>query len=149
MESSLPNINGTTTKGADLKGKVLLMMNNDPSDDPELFAGKRRLYYGRWDYKYQMAARQGAAGAIIIHTTPSAGYPFQVVQRSWTGEQFQLKDKPGPHLEMAGWFTEDAARGCGSVRSRLGCLAEVGRVARFQAGFPGNSAVGCSEVRRA
>ena len=60
----------------DLKGKVLLMMNNDPDWDPKLFAGKRRLYYGRWDYKYESAARQGAAGAIIIHTTPSAGYPL-------------------------------------------------------------------------
>ncbi len=67
-------------KGVDLKGKVLLMLNNDPDWDPELFAGKRRLYYGRWNYKYESAARQGAAGAIIIHTTPSAGYPWQVVQ---------------------------------------------------------------------
>ena len=97
-------------KGVDLHGKVLLMMNNDPSDDPELFAGKRRLYYGRWDYKYEMAARQGAAGAIIIHTTPSAGYPYQVVQTSWTGEEFELRGKQGPRLEMAGWFTEGAAR---------------------------------------
>jgi Zn-dependent M28 family amino/carboxypeptidase len=97
-------------KGADLRGKVLLMMNNDPSDDAELFAGQRRLYYGRWDYKYQMAARQGAVGAIIIHTTSSAGYPYQVVQTSWTGEEFQLMSKPGPHMEMQGWFTEDASR---------------------------------------
>ena len=97
-------------KGMDLKGKVLVMMNNDPADDPNLFAGKRRLYYGRWDYKYEMAARQGAAGAIIIHTTPSAGYPFQVVQTSWTGEEFELRATPGPRVEMHGWCTEDAAR---------------------------------------
>jgi Zn-dependent M28 family amino/carboxypeptidase len=97
-------------KGADLRGKVLLMMNNDPSDDPKLFAGQRRLYYGRWDYKYEMAARQGAVGAIIIHTTPSAGYPYQVVQTSWTGEEFQLRGGTGPRLEMQGWFTEDASR---------------------------------------
>ena len=97
-------------KGVDLSGKVLLMMNNDPSGDPDLFAGKRRLYYGRWDYKYAAAARQGAVGAIIIHTTPSAGYPFQVVQTSWTGEEFELRGKQGPRLEMSGWFTEDAAR---------------------------------------
>ena len=77
-------------KGVDLKGKVLLMMNNDPEDDPPLFAGKTRLYYGRWDYKYDSAARQGAAGAIIIHTTPSAGYGWNVIQSSWTGEQFSL-----------------------------------------------------------
>jgi Zn-dependent M28 family amino/carboxypeptidase len=97
-------------KGADLKGKVLLMMNNDPSDDHALFDGKRRLYYGRWDYKYASAARQGAAGAIIIHTTPSAGYPFQVVQTSWSGEEFELEDTSGPRLTMRGWLTEDASR---------------------------------------
>ena len=74
----------------DLKGKVLVMMNNDPDWDPKLFEGNRRLYYGRWTYKYESAARQGAAGAIIIHTTPSAGYPWQVVQTSWSGEQFEL-----------------------------------------------------------
>ena len=97
-------------KGANLRGKVLLMMNNDPADDPELFEGKRRLYYGRWDYKYASAARQGAAGAIIIHTTPSAGYPFQVVQTSWSGEEFELADSSGPRLDMKGWLTEEATR---------------------------------------
>jgi Zn-dependent M28 family amino/carboxypeptidase len=97
-------------KNVDLRGKVLLMMNNDPADDPALFAGKRRLYYGRWDYKYASAARQGAAGAIIIHTTPSAGYPFQVVQTSWTGEEFELAETAGPRLDVRGWLTEDASR---------------------------------------
>src|SRR5262249_14097168 len=97
-------------KGTDLKGKVLLMMNNDPADDPKLFAGKTRLYYGRWDYKYEMAGRQGAAGAIIIHTTPSAGYPWQVVQTSWTGEGFSLPDDPTPRIRMKAWATEDASR---------------------------------------
>lgn len=95
-------------KGADLKGKVLLMMNNDPSGDPELFAGRRRLYYGRWDYKYQSAALQGAAGAIIIHTTASAGYPFQVVQTSWSGEEFQLAESAAAPMEMRGWVSEQA-----------------------------------------
>ena len=75
-------------KGQDLKGKVLLVMNNDPESDPRLFAGKTRLYYGRWSYKYEQAARLGAAGAIVIHTTPSAGYRWQVVQTSNTGEVF-------------------------------------------------------------
>jgi Zn-dependent M28 family amino/carboxypeptidase len=97
-------------KGQDLRGKVLLMMNNDPADDPELFAGQRRLYYGRWDYKYAMAAKQGAAGAIIVHTTESAGYPYKVVQTSWSGEQFELRDNPLPPMELQGWLTEDAAR---------------------------------------
>ncbi len=82
-------------KDVNLEGKILLMMNNDPSSDPNLFAGKKRLYYGRWDYKYESAARQKAAGAIIIHTTESAGYPFQVIQTSWTGEEFELRDGAG------------------------------------------------------
>jgi Zn-dependent M28 family amino/carboxypeptidase len=97
-------------KSADLRGKILLMMNNDPADDPQLFAGRRRLYYGRWDYKYASAARQGAAGAIIIHTTESAGYPFQVVQTSWSGEEFELEETKGPRVQMRGWMTEDASR---------------------------------------
>lgn len=97
-------------KGVDLKGKVLVMMNNDPEKDPDLFGGSKRLYYGRWDYKYESAARQGAAGAIIIHTTPSAGYPFTVIQTSWTGEEFELRDSEGPKMTMKGWTTEDATR---------------------------------------
>ncbi len=97
-------------KGVDLDGKVLLIMNNDPDWDPELFAGETRLYYGRWRYKYESAARQGAVGAIIIHTTPSAGYPFQVVQTSWTGEQFQLPAGDEPRSQVEAWVTEDAAR---------------------------------------
>ncbi len=97
-------------KGMDLRGKILLMMNNDPESDPALFGGSRRLYYGRWDYKYESAARQGAAGAIIIHTTPSAGYPFKVIQTSWTGEEFELKDASGPRLDMKGWMTDDATK---------------------------------------
>jgi hypothetical protein len=97
-------------KGADLRGKILLMMNNDPADDPQLFAGRRRLYYGRWDYKFASAARQGAAAAIIIHTTRSAGYPFQVVQTSWSGEEFELEQASGPRVQMRGWMTEDASR---------------------------------------
>ncbi len=98
-------------KGSDLKGKVLLMMNSDPEDDPHLFEGRTRLYYGRWDYKYEMAARQGAAGAIIIHTTPSAGYPWQVVQSSWSGEQFALPASPeAREVPVKSWVTEEAAR---------------------------------------
>jgi Zn-dependent M28 family amino/carboxypeptidase len=97
-------------KDADLRGKVLLMMNNDPEDDPKLFAGKTRLWYGRWDYKYMMAAKKGAAGAIIIHTTHSAGYPWQVVQTSWSGEQFELPDDGSPRVQIKMWATEDASK---------------------------------------
>ncbi len=96
--------------GADVTGKVVLIMNNDPSWDPDLFAGETRLWYGRWDYKYLTAAKNGAAGAIIIHTTPSAGYPFQVVQTSWTGEQFELPAGDEPRAQVEAWVTEDSAR---------------------------------------
>jgi Zn-dependent M28 family amino/carboxypeptidase len=97
-------------KGVDVKGKVLVMLNNDPDWDPKLFAGKTRLYYGRWVYKYESAARHGAAGAIIVHTTPSAGYPWQVVQSSWGGEQFELPAEGEPRVQLKAWATEDAAR---------------------------------------
>ncbi len=97
-------------KGMSLKGKVLVMLNNDPDWDPKLFAGKRRLYYGRWTYKYESAARQGAAGAIIVHTTPSAGYPWQVVQSSQGGEQFELPAQGEPRVQIRGWTTEEATR---------------------------------------
>jgi Zn-dependent M28 family amino/carboxypeptidase len=97
-------------KSVNLKGKILVMLNNDPDWDPKLFAGKRRLYYGRWVYKYESAARQGAAGAIIIHTTPSAGYPWQVVQSSWGGEQFELPPAGEPRMQIKGWTTEAATR---------------------------------------
>jgi Zn-dependent M28 family amino/carboxypeptidase len=96
-------------KGANLTGKILVMMNNNPDWDPNLFAGKRRLYYGRWPYKYESAARQGAAGAIIIHTTPSAGYPWQVVQDS-SREYFELPAGSEPRLRVKSWMTEEAVR---------------------------------------
>jgi Zn-dependent M28 family amino/carboxypeptidase len=98
-------------KGVDLKGKILLMLNNDPDWDSDLFEGEGRLYYGRWTYKYESAARQGASGAIIVHTRPSAGYPWQVVQRSWAGEQFELPAGPEPRIQIKAWLTEEAANG--------------------------------------
>ena len=97
-------------KGLEVKGKVLVMMNNDPESDPVLFKGKTRLYYGRWDYKYEIAASKGAVGVIIIHTTPSAGYSFSVVQNSWSGELFSLSGGTGPRLQVKMWATEDATR---------------------------------------
>src|SRR4030042_607148 len=77
-------------KGVALRGKILFVMNNDPDWDPALFAGKRRLYYGRWSYKYENAARAGAAGAIIIHTTPSAAYGWEGGQNCWTGGPVEI-----------------------------------------------------------
>ena len=119
-------------KGQDLKGKVLLMLNNDPDWDPALFEGNTRLYYGRWTYKYESAARQGAAGAIIIHTTPSAGYPFQVVQTSWSGEQFELPAGDEPRIQVAAWVTEDAARNLVAIAGKdLDALVQSARSRDF------------------
>ena len=121
-------------KGVKLAGKILVMMNNDPDWDPKLFAGKRRLYYGRWDYKYESAARQGAAGAIIIHTTASAGYPWQVVQSSWGGEQFELPAGSEARLSLQGL----GHRGCRAAareerRPGPGQADRGGALARLQA----------------
>jgi len=96
---------------ADVKGKVLLVMNDDPADDPARFAGKTRLYYGRWSYKYEEAARRGALGAIVIHTNESAGYPFQVIQANHGRENFWLPFRDGvPTLGIRSWCTEEAAK---------------------------------------
>lgn len=97
-------------KDFDCRGKVLVFLNNDPDWDPQLFAGPTRLYYGRWSYKYEMAAELGAAGAVIIHTTPSAGYPWPVVVNSWTGTQFELPQGSEPRIQVKGWITEPAAK---------------------------------------
>ena len=123
-------------KGADLKGKVLVILNNDPDWDDQLFAGKRRLYYGRWTYKYESAARQGAAGAILIHTTPSAAYPWQVVQSSWSGEQFELPARPlavEPRVQVTSWVTEESAARLVSLGGqRLDVLVEAAKRRDFR-----------------
>ncbi len=98
-------------KDTDVRGKIVVVMNNDPSSDPTLFAGKTRLWYGRWDYKYLQAARKGAVGCIIIHTTPSAGYPYQVVVTSNAHEKFELAaDSDQARLAAKMWMTEESAR---------------------------------------
>jgi Zn-dependent M28 family amino/carboxypeptidase len=99
-------------KDADVKGKIIVMMNNDPSsDDPNFFAGKGRTYYGRWTYKYEIAAEKGALGAIVIHTTPSAGYRYEVIRNSWSREMFDLEEKhSGNRLQLKAWTTEAATR---------------------------------------
>ena len=98
-------------KGVDLRGKVLLMLVNDPGlVDTTVFLGKILTYYGRWTYKLEEAARQGAAGALLIHTTESATYPWEVVRGSWSVEQFKLDQPQSPTLAFAGWVTETNAR---------------------------------------
>lgn len=99
-------------KEADIKGKILVVKNNDPSSDPDLFKGKTRLYYGRYGYKFEKAREMGAAGVLIIHTTPSAGYDWNVVANSWDREQFYLRDikamKDAP-TKFNGWLTKEAS----------------------------------------
>jgi Zn-dependent M28 family amino/carboxypeptidase len=98
-------------KGADLKGKVLLMLVNEPpSDDPNFFKGKALTYYGRWTYKFEEAARRGAVGVILIHKTEMASYGWEVVRNSWGGESSFLADDKDPKLKSAGWIQLEVAR---------------------------------------
>jgi len=96
----------------DVKGKTLLMRVNDPGtqDTPDFFGGRALTYYGRWTYKFEEAARRGAAGALLIHTDGSAGYGWAVVRNSNSGEQYQLASKPRFPLGIRGWVTEDVSR---------------------------------------
>ncbi len=111
-----PEENWDDFKGVDLNGKVLLMLNDDPDWQPDLFGGERKLSYGRWDYKYASAARQGAAGAIIIHATESAGYPWGVVRASNIGEQFELKAGDEPRTQFNGWLSWEGSPSPGKTR---------------------------------
>jgi Zn-dependent M28 family amino/carboxypeptidase len=97
-------------KGVDVRGKVLVLFTNEPpSDDPKFFGGRALTYYGRWSYKYEEATRRGAVGVIIIHTTPTAGYGWDVVRNSWSREQPYVKLAAGEHaLSFAGWVSSEA-----------------------------------------
>jgi len=97
-------------KGADVHGKVLLMLVNEPpSDDVKFFKGKALTYYGRWTYKYEEAARKGAVAAILIHKTDMASYPWEVVRNSNSGEKSYLKLDGSPTLRAASWIPLDVA----------------------------------------
>src|SRR5881398_2548460 len=105
-------------KGADVKGKVLLMLVNEPpSDDPKLFNGRALTYYGRWTYKYEEAARKGAVGAILIHKTEMASYPWEVVRNSNSGEKSYLKLEGAPKLQVASWIHLDVAKALAAMAS--------------------------------
>jgi len=101
--------------GVDVKGKTVVIFVNDPGfhqQDPSLFEGNRMTYYGRWTYKFEEAARQGAAAALIIHDTEGAAYGWDVVKNSWSGAQFDLgpADDPAPRVQVQGWISGEAAR---------------------------------------
>ncbi len=107
-----PEENWDDFKGMDVSGKILVVKNNDPEYDEDLFGGKARLYYGRYDYKYEKARELGALGVLIIHTTPTAGYGWNVVSNSWSRERFYLKtneDEDRGVTEFNGWLTYDAS----------------------------------------
>lgn len=103
--ATAPEYDWDDIKGADLKGKVLVFLVNDPPG-ADIFGGRAMTYYGRWTYKFEQAARLGAAGAFIVHETEPAGYPWEVVTGSWTGEQFDLAtpDKNMGRASIEGWL---------------------------------------------
>lgn len=107
---SAPEYGWDDYKGVDVRGKVLIYFTNEPpSDDRSFFNGPALTYYGRWTYKYEEATRRGAVAAFIIHTTPTAGYGWGVVNGSWSQEHSELRLAPGEQgLQFAGWLTQDA-----------------------------------------
>jgi Zn-dependent M28 family amino/carboxypeptidase len=101
--------------GVDVKGKTIVVLVNDPgyaTSDTTLFKGRTMTYYGRWTYKYEEAARQGAAGVLIVHETEPAGYPWEVVTGSWSGTRFALESEDDnlSRAAVEGWITADVAR---------------------------------------
>ena len=110
-----PEYNWNDYKGIDVKGKTVIVLVNDPgfaTKNPELFKGKAMTYYGRWTYKYEEAARQGADGVLIIHETEPAAYGWGVVKNGWTGPQFYLssEDDNMSRCAMEGWLHIESAR---------------------------------------
>ncbi|MHC1773859.1 MAG: M28 family peptidase [Lentimicrobium sp.] len=109
-----PEYNRNDYAGIDVKGKVVVVLVNDPgynSGDSTYFKGNIMTYYGRWTYKYEEAARQGARGVLIVHETPQAGYPWSVVVSGATASKFYLQPDDGykDRCEIEGWITLDAA----------------------------------------
>ncbi|MDR7068503.1 Zn-dependent M28 family amino/carboxypeptidase [Pseudoxanthomonas japonensis] len=101
--------------GQDWTGKTVVMFVNDPGfhgKDETLFGGDRMTYYGRWTYKFEEAARKGAAAALIVHDTPGASYGWDVVKNSWSGAQYDLpaKDDPEKRIPLQGWLSAEAAK---------------------------------------
>jgi Zn-dependent M28 family amino/carboxypeptidase len=114
-----PEYNWDDYKGVDVKGKVLLMLVNEPTDDdPKFFKGKALTYYGRWTYKYEEAARKGAVGAILIHQTQMASYPWEVVRNSNSGEKAFLKLDDAPRLKVASWIQLQVAEKLAATSSK-------------------------------
>ena len=136
-----PEYNWNDYAGVNVKGKTVVILINDPGNedakpDPKFFKGKAMTYYGRWTYKYEEAARQGAAAAIIVHETRPAAYGWQVVRNSNGGAKLWLDaaDKNKSMLPIEGWITLDIAKDLFTRAGPRLCRAE-GR--RQQAGLQG------------
>jgi Zn-dependent M28 family amino/carboxypeptidase len=113
--ATAPEFRWDDFKGVDVRGKILLVLVNDPPEtaaEPALFGGRGMTYYGRWTYKFEEAERRGAAGMLIVHTTERAGYPWHTVVGSWAKEQRMLpRPESGPApIGVRGWITDTAAR---------------------------------------
>ena len=125
-------------KNLDVKGKTAVMLINDPgfwTEDPKLFNGKSMTYYGRWTYKFEEAARQGAEAVLIIHDTAPASYPWQVVETSWAGKQIDLKreDMGRSRVKVEGWITSEVAEDIfGQANLDLKALKQAALKADFQ-----------------
>ncbi|GAB5410454.1 MAG: M28 family metallopeptidase [Balneolaceae bacterium] len=106
-----PEENWDDFKGVDVSGKIIVIKNNDPEYDDEMFGGNARLFYGRYTYKYEKAKEVGALGAIIIHTTETAGYGWGVVSNGWSRERFNVKGSGGDDSEtkLNAWMTYEAS----------------------------------------
>ncbi len=106
-----PEFQWNDYQGIDVRGKIVVLFTNEPpSQDDRFFGGRALTYYGRWVYKFQEAARQGALACLIIHTDPTAGYSWEVVRNSWGKEDTQIPvDPESPALGFAGWLTAEAA----------------------------------------
>ena len=125
-------------KNLDVKGKTAVMLINDPgfwTEDPKIFNGKSMTYYGRWTYKFEEAARQGAEAVLIIHDTAPASYPWQVVESSWAGKQIDLKreDMGRNRVKIEGWITSEVAEDIfGQANLDLKALKQAALKADFQ-----------------
>lgn len=124
--------------GLDVKGKTVIVLVNDPgfkNGDPTFFKGDTMTYYGRWTYKYEEAARQGAAGIIIVHQTEPASYAWSVVTNSFSGAKLYLqqKDKHLSRCKVEGWITEDAAKNLLAGAGITGDIRAIARKKEFKA----------------
>lgn len=142
---SAPELDWDDYAGLDVRDKVVVVLVNDPDFESGVgrFGGKAMTYYGRWTYKYEEAARRGAAGALIVHETAPAAYPWATVRNGRNGPQFDIvrEDAAGYHLRMRGWIQRTVAE---RLFADSGFDFETARRAAQQAGFKGHALAGAT-----